>query len=52
MNGWNETEEREKVLVTPRRVEREEEMERDLPQYDGGYDTWRRAVEPPRRWCV
>lgn len=52
MNGRQTTEEREKVPVTPRRDEREREIERDLPQYEGGYDGWRRATEIPRRWAV
>jgi hypothetical protein len=52
MDGWNKTEEREKVPVTPRREQRGREAEHDLPEYDGGFDTWRRATETPRRWCV
>ena len=52
MNGEYKNEAREKVPVTPKRDEREREMERDLPQYDGGYDSWRRATELPRRWRV
>jgi len=52
MNGREKTKEREKVPVTPRREEREQEKEHDLPQYDDGFDTWRRDTELPRRWGV
>ena len=50
MNGWNYDEVREKVPVTPEPKEREEV--RELPQYEGGYDAWRRTTELPRRWRV
>jgi len=50
MDGRNKDEAREKVPVTIKKAERE--MARDLPEYDGGYDAWRRDTQLPRRWSV